>query len=78
MKAKKEHEYQVMKTKKDEELKHMKDIEGIQKKNLKLTEKVRELKNLSKMNEMLMHNVSRLPGQITVVVDGSGARIFQE
>ena len=54
VRAKKMHEEQMLKARLDAEMKGQRDIEIIQKRRMKLSERVRELKRLSKLNEGLI------------------------
>ena len=51
LRAKREHEAKLTKAKTDEELKELRELEIVNRRTLKLTEKVQQLKQLSKLND---------------------------
>lgn len=66
LRAKKQHEEQILRANLEEELKAKRELEGVAKKRLKLAERVKELKRLSKLNEVLVSEDVLAAGEAAV------------
>ena len=69
MRAKREHEAKLAKAKTDEELKELRELEIVNRRTLKLTEKVQQLRQLSKLNDERFLDSKLLNGNSSCEID---------